>query len=157
MKSNYWKRILAAFALLLVGALALAQAGPNARGAEEGFPLGHMLGFFTDYLDLTDAQQTQVKAIMAKEEPNISPLLTQLDQTNQQLRQIAENGYDDAKVRSIAAQQSQTLTELTVQKTRIEAELFQVLTPDQKDKLDKFLSRREQRFMKHMHAGTAPQ
>jgi Spy/CpxP family protein refolding chaperone len=80
-----------------------------------------------------------------------------LQQSKQQLREIAENGYDDAKVRSIAALQAQTLTEFTVQKTRIESELFQVLTPDQKAKMDKFLSRHEQRFMNRLNSESAPQ
>ena len=48
-----------------------------------------------------------------------------------------------------AAQQAQTMTELTVQKARIHSELIQILTPDQKSKLNKFMERHEQRFMRH--------
>ena len=42
------------------------------------------------------------------------------------------------------------MTELMVQKARVESELFQVLTPDQKTKLTAIISQHEQRFMNHM-------
>jgi periplasmic protein CpxP/Spy len=119
-----------------------AQTGGH-RGA--GFS-AHMLGFYADYLDLTDAQQAQMKDILAKEKPAIRPLMQQLAQGHQQLKQFEQPGaFDEAKVRAIATQQAQTMTELTVQKTRIKSELMAVLTPDQKDKLAKFEARREAR------------
>ena len=51
-------------------------------------------------------------------------------------------------MRAIATQQAQTLTELTVQKARIEAELVKILTPDQKTKLTQMMDRREQRMQR---------
>src|SRR5207245_11398265 len=124
-------------------------------GQSWGVPFGgHMLRFIANHLDLTDAQQSQIKDILAKERPTIQPLTDQLRQSHHELRQIAESGnFDEAKVRSLAAQQSQTLTELIVQKTRIESDLFQLLTPEQKTKMQEFMNRHEQRFMKHMHEG----
>jgi len=95
---------------------------------------------------------------MAKERPNIQPLAQQLMQSRQQLRQIAESGaFDEAKVRTLATQQSQTMIELEVQRTRIASELFQVLTPDQKTKMDKFMSRHEQRMMNHVQPAASPE
>lgn len=160
VKSTYSRLVMAAVVVALAVAVAVSQTvGKGAGFAGGGFPFGgHMLSFFADYLDLTDAQQAQVKNIVAKEKPVVSPLIAHLSQSNLQLRQIAEAGnVDEAKVRSLAAQQSQTLTELIVQKTRIEAELFQVLTPEQKTKLDAFLAKRQQRFMNHMQPGVSPQ
>ena len=58
------------------------------------------------------------------------------------------NGFDEAKVREMAAQQTQTLTELTVQRARVESEMYQVLTPDQKTKLSTIITQHES------HAGT---
>ena len=64
-------------------------------------------------LDLTDAQQAQVKAIMAKEKPTFKPLMLQMAQGHAQLRDLVIiSGFDEAKVRELAAQQSQTMTEL---------------------------------------------
>ena len=76
-----------------------------------------MMGFYADYLDLTDAQRAQMKDIMTKEKPTLKPLMQQLEQGHQQLRQLESAGtFDEAKVRTVATQQAQTMTELTVQK-----------------------------------------
>jgi Spy/CpxP family protein refolding chaperone len=156
MKLSRTKIIIAGLLITLVAAVALSQTVKRAHmhgGGEFGLS-GHMLGFFTDYLNLTDAQQSQIKEIMAKEQPTIQPFMDQLKQSHHELRQLAESGsFDEAKVRSLASQQSQTMTELIVQKTRIESELFQVLTPEQNSKMQEFMNRHEQRFMKHMHEG----
>jgi Spy/CpxP family protein refolding chaperone len=108
---------------------------------------GHMIRFFSDYLDLTDAQQAQVKQILAKDKPALQPLQQQMMQNRQLMRQVIESAnFDEAKARTLAAQQSQTMTELAVQKARMESDLYQVLTADQKTKLDKFLDRHQHRF-----------
>ncbi len=127
-----------------------AQAGEFHGG------IAHMLGFYADYLDLTDAQQAQMKDIIAKEKPTIQPLIQQLAQGHQQMSQFEQAGtFDEAKVRALASQQSQTMTELIVQKARIKSELVALLTPEQKDKLAKFEARRAARFQKHMQNGRA--
>jgi Spy/CpxP family protein refolding chaperone len=115
-----------------------------------------MLGFYTDYLDLTDAQQAQMKDIIAKEKPTIQPLIQQLAQGHQQMSQLEQAGtFNEASVRALASQQSQTMTELMVQKARIKSELVALLTPDQKAKLAKFEARRAARFQQHMQNGQA--
>jgi protein CpxP len=117
-----------------------------------------MLGFYTDYLDLTDAQQAQMKDILTKEKPTIRPLIQQLAQGRQQMKQLEQAGtFDEAKVRAAAGQQTQTMTELMVQKARIKSELMAVLTPEQKDKMAKFEARRQARFQKHFQQNQAPQ
>jgi protein CpxP len=154
MKSNRWKLILAVLMLGLLATAAVAQTtnsvAAHGRGA---FGLDHMLGFYTDYLDLTDAQQAQIKDIITKEKPTIQPLIEQLAASRQQLRQLeSATPIDEAMLRSVATQQSQTMTELMVQKAHIKNEMMQVLTPDQKAKLAKFTARRQQRFQRHMQA-----
>jgi periplasmic protein CpxP/Spy len=159
MGSNRVKWVVAALVIMLAAAVGVSQTVKKVSQARVGmgFPFGgHMLGFFSQYLDLTDAQQAQVKDILAKEQPNIQPLAQQLMQTHQQLRQMAESGsFDETKARAVVTQQSQTMIEVEVQKAHIASELFQVLTPDQKTKMDKFMSRHEQRMMKHMQSGAA--
>ncbi len=152
MKSNRFRILLAVLAATLMAALGFSQtvvkaAGPGHRGGGFGGP---MMGLYADYLDLTDAQRAQMKDIMTKEKPTIKPLMQQLAQSHQQLRQLESAGtFDEAKVRAIATQQAQTMTELTVQKARIKSELMQLLTADQKDKMAKFETRRQARLQKH--------
>jgi len=128
--------------------------GMGPRGG--GFS-GRMLGFYTDYLDLTDAQQAQMKDILTKEKPTIRPLMQQLAQGHQQMKQLEQAGaFDEAKVRAVASQQTQAMTELMVQKARIKSELMTVLTADQKDKMAKFEARRQARFQKHVQQNQTP-
>jgi Spy/CpxP family protein refolding chaperone len=157
MKAIRVRILVAALAVLFGTAIAKSQAvdvappPPPPMHGEFGFG-GHMLQFFTDYLSLTDAQQTQIKAVMQKEHAAMKPLMQQLHQGDQQLRQYEEGVYDDVKVRALATQQSQTQIELTVQKTRIHNELFQLLTADQQTKLKEFEAKHEARMRAHMNS-----
>ncbi len=149
MKSHRTKIFIAMIALVLLGAVAISQ---TIRRAEYGyghrhgmFGEGRMLAFFAHRLDLTDAQQAQVKDIVAKEKPTLKPLFLQLAQAHHQMRQLEESGnFDEAQVRALATQQSQVIAELIVQKARIESEMLQVLTPDQKAKFKELMDRHEQ-------------
>ena len=62
---------------------------------------------------------------------------------------INSNGaFDEAKVRAAASQQSQTMTDLIVEKARIHSQLFQILTPEQKTKMTKLMDKHG-RGMRH--------
>ena len=153
MKSIRIRLLVAAMAVVFAAAVAKSQSADTQAAAMHHHEFGfghHMMGFFADYLNLSDAQQTQMKAVIAKEHATLKPLVQQLHETHQQLRQYEDGAYDEAKVRAVAAQESQTLTELTVQKTRIHSELFQMLTPDQQAKMKEFEANREARMQKHM-------
>jgi Spy/CpxP family protein refolding chaperone len=145
------KWIIALLAVTLVGAVAVSQTVKRIHRRGMGFEQ-HMLSVMTDYLDLTDAQQAQVKQIFDNEKPNITPLMQQLKQSHQQLRQLEESGtFDEAKVRTVASQQAQTLTDLIVEKAKIKSQIFNVLTPEQKTKAVRFMDRHERRMERHFH------
>ena len=151
----------ALLAALSVAGVALAQGmhhhgGP--MGDEFGFGFGgHMLNYFSDVLDLTDAQQAQIKGIMEKEKPTIQPLVKQLMQAHKDLSALEDSGtFDEAKVRALAAQNTQSLTELMVQKARIHAELMQVLTADQKSKLAALKAKHAARWKEHAPPSEPP-
>lgn len=149
------------FAVVLSVAMATAAFSQTVVKTHQGMGhrggFSHMLGFYTDYLDLTDAQQAQMKDIIAKEKPSIQPLMQQLRQGHQQMSQLEQAAtFDEAKVRAAASQQTQVMTELMVQKARIKSELMAVLTPDQKDKMAKFEAKRQARFQKHFQQNTTP-
>lgn len=155
MKSNYFKVLAVALLLAVMAAIGVSQTvkhvhlrGDGMFGGEFGGP---RMGFLAHKLDLSDAQKAQVKEIMAKEKPAFQPLLLQMALNHQRMRQqVMANGFDEAKVRELAVQQTQPMTELTVQRARVESELFRVLTPDQKTKLAAIISQHEKRFMNHM-------
>ena len=156
MKSKSILLVAVALVLALTAAVGISQTMKRAHMHGDGMYgggmfEGHMLHFFTDYLDLTDAQQAQVKDILAKEKPAIKSLMQQMAQGHQQIRELTMAGiFDEAKVRALATQQAQNMTEMIVQKARIESEMIQVLTPEQKTKLNEFMAKHEQRMIKHM-------
>ena len=159
MKSIRFRFLVAALAVMLGAAIAKSQttdapAPPPMRGHEFGMG-GHRMGFFAKYLNLSDAQREQMKAVMQKERPTLKPLMQQIHQTRLQLKQYEEGTYDEAKVQALATQQTQTMVQLTVQKTRIHNELFQLLTADQQAKMKEFEASREAHMQKHMQDAPA--
>ena len=147
MKSNRTRIITIGAAVVLAVAAAIAQGMPGGPGGD----LHHMLGFFTDYLDLTSAQQDQVKAIWAKEKATLQPLHQQMEQYHASMQALEASGtFDEAKTRALATQNAQTMIELQVQHARIKAEMIQVLTADQKTKLAQFEAKKEARMKDHM-------
>jgi len=155
MKAKYFKIAAVVLALTVVAGIAVSQTVRRAHMRGDGMFGGPMLGYYVHKLDLTDAQQAQVKAIMAKEKPALQPLLQQVAQGHSQLRDLVMSGtFDEAKTRELASQQTQTMTELTVQYARIGSEMVQVLTPDQKTKLNMLINQHEQRMMNRMQGKT---
>lgn len=162
MKSNCFRLLVAAMAILLGTAIANAQTSDDATAAPpmQGHQFrmhDHMMGFFSKALNLTDEQKTQMKAIMQKEHPTLKPLMQQEHQIDAQLRQYVEGTYDEAKVRALAGQKSQIEVELTVAHTRVHNEMYQVLTTEQRAQLKEMEAKHEARMQSRMHdASTAP-
>jgi periplasmic protein CpxP/Spy len=145
MKTGF-KWAVAALALSVATVVAVSQTAPGHRHG--GMSQEPMLGRFARQLDLTAQQRTQIHQILAKEKPAVQPLVEQMAQTRYQIAQLALNGpFDESQVRPLASQQTQTMQDLIVQRARIESELIQVLTPDQKTKLSQLLASRQQKLM----------
>ncbi len=89
-------------------------------------------------LHLTDAQRTQIKTIVSAERPKMKPLFEQLKAGREQLETLIKSGpFDEAKVRSIAKAQANTLTDMIVAKERMKSQIYAVLTPEQRAKAEK--------------------
>jgi protein CpxP len=147
MKSSISK----VFALALGLTLAVGGALAQPPGPHGDFLDGHRLGFFADYLDLTDAQQAQIKQIASNAKPAMEPLHQQEHQSREQMRQLIQGGtFDQAKAQAIANQEAQVHAQIEVQRASVEFQTYQVLTPEQKTKLSQFMARREQRLKQHM-------
>lgn len=141
-------RALAIGAVLLLCVAALfAQGG---RGGPD-HEFGHMLGFYSDALGLSSAQQDQIKAIWQQEKTTLKPLMQQMHQNRQAMDALAESGSFDAnKATALATQNAQTTIQLEVEHAKMKSEMLQVLTPDQKTKYQQMEANREARMQKHM-------
>lgn len=141
---------------LAVAGVALAQGMHHGMG--HGFNFEHMLNYYADALDLSTAQQDQIKAIWAKEKPTLEPLMQQMHQFHSDMEKLSDSGtFDEAKVRTLATQQSQTMIEMAVQHARIKSEMLQVLTPDQRTKFTQLEAKHEQRMHEHMQHMQGPE
>ena len=159
MKSIRFRFLVAALAVLLGAAIAKSQTAdstpPQPMHMHEFGLDGHMMEFFAKQLDVTDAQKTQMKAVLQKEHATMKPLMQQVHQMDGQLKQYVEGTYDEAKVQALVSQQAQTLVQVKVQETRIHNELYQMLTPEQQAKLKEIEANHEARMQQHMQNAPA--
>ncbi|HYH00777.1 MAG TPA: Spy/CpxP family protein refolding chaperone [Terriglobales bacterium] len=164
MKNRY---IVLGLVVLLFGAgsILFAQARRAHLGSGMGLGMWHGRGeqAFLDRLtmifDLTEAQQSEIKQMWQAEKPNVLPLVQQLAQTHKQMVSASANGkFDQAAVTSLANKEAQIIAQLIVEKERITAKFYALLTPEQRAKFDRIqqrkLSRIEQ-FVQKLAAGTS--
>jgi Spy/CpxP family protein refolding chaperone len=138
-------------ALLMAVAAGLAtSAFAQHRHMGIGRHNGWMLKRMTKQLNLTEAQQTQIKGIMAAEKTKIKPLMQQLRQ-NEQAEQANINGtFDENQARAFAGKQAQLTADLIVEKERMRSQVYAVLTPEQRQKAQQLMQERQQHRQERM-------
>lgn len=164
MKSIRFRLLIAMLAVLLGSAIAKSQTSEDApppppmQGHGHGMPMwsgDDMEHFLAAKLNLSEDQKKQAVALLQKEHPTMQPLFQQQHQLDIQLRQYVEGNYDEAKVQALAAQKAQVQQQITIQQTRIHNEVYQLLTPDQREQLKQLEAQRdahiEQRMQHHAH------
>ncbi len=143
-----------AMAAMAMPGVALAQGfgGPPGFGGPDefggpGLPfLEHMLPRLAEELDLTDAQQGQIQAILDEETPAIESMREQLRNAHQAFRESHSPGeFDEAAVRAFAESQSQTHVELMVAGARTMLRIHNVLTTEQREQLQQMRGRHHRR------------
>lgn len=157
MKTRY---IAIALALVVAAGAVTALGAHNHAGGANGMMFGHHMGWIARKLDLSDAQKTQVQAIIQAERPNFAPLVKQLAANHQQMLVATRGGsFDEAQVRTLATQEAQTLAELMVVRERVISKVYNnVLSSDQRTKADalrqQMLERMSQRFQQQSNQPT---
>ncbi len=152
--------IWATAALLLVAGFAVfVHAQATTAGHRRWGRRGMMMHRIARQLDLTDAQTAQIKQIWQAEEPTIQPLMQQLAANRKEILQAATTTgqFDQAKVQSLASQQAQTLTQLTVERAKIANQVYNLLTPEQRTKADQLREQWMNRMGKMGQGGAAKQ
>jgi Spy/CpxP family protein refolding chaperone len=109
-----------------------------------------MLKHMAKQLNLTEAQQTQIKGIMSGEKTKIKPMMQQFRQ-NQQAEDANVNGnFDENQARTFANKQAQLMTDLIVEKERMRSQVYAVLTPEQRQKALQLMQERQQHRQERM-------
>jgi len=157
------KKFLLMTALILAMAAGLAVTvfaqGPRMWQGRHGGWMG-MSQRMAKELNLTDAQQAQIKSILQAERAKTQPIMQQLHK-NEQAQDTAVNGnFDEAKAQAFAAGQAQLMSNLIVEKQRTKAQIYAVLTPEQREKAQTLMQQREQRrqerIQKHQQKQSSP-
>jgi protein CpxP len=142
--------IFAAILMALAVGLATIAFGQH-RGMGFGRNNGWMLKHMAKQLNLTEAQQTQIKGIMADEKSKIKPMMQQLRQ-NEQAENANVNGtFDENQARTFANKQAQLMTDLIVEKERMRSQVYAVLTPEQRQKALQLMQERQQHRQERMN------
>ncbi len=155
------KRIVIGLAalLLVVGAAAVGQSmAGNGRHWHRGDFLNRRIAHLTRALDLTDAQQQQVKSLVDAQRPALKGLMQQMASQRAQMLAATQNGqFDAARVQAIANQQGQTLANLIVARQELQSKIYALLTPDQQAKFNQMQQRRLEHMQKWLGSGSQSQ
>jgi len=117
--------------------VAVPEGGPP--GDRMGKGSGRHFARLARTLDLTDAQKEQVKTILETEREKVAPLRQTLGETREKIRRAVEaTPFDEAAVRSLAASQNETRTEMIVSRARAQSKIFALLSPEQRERAKKF-------------------
>ena len=115
--------------------------------AETSFA-GHRHGqrgaFLSNYLNLTAAQQAQQKSIFQDARQSSQPVRQQLKQTRQSLR-AAIQANNTAQIQQLSATEGGEVGQLAAIRGRAMAKVYQILTPDQQQKLASLRQARQAR------------
>jgi protein CpxP len=153
VKSSKLNLFTTAVAVALLGTVAAAQESPRGpHGGEFGGPRMELRR-----LDLTDAQKAQVKQIMAAEKPTLQPLMQQEMQNHKQMTALVRSGsFEEAKAQPIAAQQAQIHSQIAMERAKMDAQIYQLLTQEQKTKLAEREATRDQWMQQREQAAPPP-
>lgn len=150
-----------AVALVVGVAFAVAEDAPmhhHGMGAHGRFMGGAGMGFPMHGLNLTDDQRAQMKQIFQNEKGNIHPLMQQEFQAHQQMMALITSGsFDEAKATALATQEAQTHIQMQVEHAKIAAQMYQLLSSDQKAKVADMMAKHQQMMQQHQqNHGQAP-
>ena len=126
--------VLAGVAALMVAGTVFAVAQGGHGGPHGGGP-GDMMEHMARALNLTDAQKTQVKAIMDAERAATEPSRAKVDEIHKQIQAAtAEGQFDEAQIRALASQGAQAMADQMVEHIRAHTKMLALLTPEQRAK-----------------------
>ena len=119
--------------------------GPGGPGMHGG-PGGDLLGHFARELNLTDAQQAQVKQLVAAFHESNKGLHEQLMKTGPgHFEGLKDGAFDEAAVRAAAQARANLHVEMEVGHARLMSQIYALLTAEQKAKVAELRQRHEQK------------
>ncbi len=113
-----------------------AMGDPGGFGGPGLMQFEHMLPRLAEYLELTADQQAQIQAILDEELPGIQALREEVRAARDLYMDAHPPGdFDEVSFRAFAEQQAQLHVEIAVASARTMSGIYNILTPEQQDKL----------------------
>jgi protein CpxP len=146
---------------MLAGGVAFAQ-GPGPEGPRRG--AGGNAGLALRALDLTEAQQEQIRALRQQHREQTRTVATRLRAAVQAQRTAAEAvPFNEQAIRATTQELVEAHTEMAVQQARLRADIHNVLTAEQQAQVAKLKADRDarqaerrQRLQQRQQAAPAP-
>lgn len=142
----------ATIAILSIVVLALgtifvfAQKGNREGFGGKGFG-GRGFERIAQKLNLTEEQKTQVKTILEDSKTRVKPLFESMKQTREQTENLGTDGtFNEEQINQIANAQAETMKQLFIEKERTKAQIFAVLSPEQRTEAVKMMAQFKERF-----------
>lgn len=118
----------------------------NSKGVRGKF-FQQILDRVADKLDLTTEQRAEIREILEDAAPRVAPLVMQAKATREQLKPLGRDGvYNEAQVQQLATRQAANVRALIVEKEKVKAEIFAVLTPAQRAQANEMQEQFEQKI-----------
>jgi len=131
-------------ALLVIGWAGVFAQGPGPR---HGFGGGQFLGGMAKHLNLTDEQKAEIRKILEAERELMKPVHEQLRENRQALNEVTKDGqFNEAQVTKLAEQQGDLVAQTIVSRERVQAQIWQLLTPEQREKASQVRERTKDRM-----------
>lgn len=139
-----------ALVAIVGSAMVFAQGpGPRGPGGRVGFDFGN--GLPLRQLSLTEAQRTQVQQLVQKHREGSRALMESMGKAREAQRQAMDAiPINESAIRSAAAAVAEVEADLAVQRAQLQNEIFNLLTPDQQQQLQKIRADREARMKERM-------
>ena len=117
--------------------LTVAVASARHGGGEGWGPGFGMSGRIARHLDLSDEQRDQIRELRAASREQGEALRAQLDQLREDVAStIKASGFDEDQVRLMLENRSSLMIDLAMLRIRGMAEVYALLTPEQREKVD---------------------
>lgn len=122
------------------------------RGTSDGGPgfgqkRGHRIGMALRGLDLTNEQKAKVKEIIEANKAAFEPTMQALMENRSKLHDLSKDGtFDQAQVEVLAKEQGDLIAKTIMQKESVKAQIFAILSDEQKAKAAEMRTKFEDRM-----------
>jgi len=145
-----------AVTVLATGAIfVFAQKSADKSGHSFGHGRGHgrgnAIGKMLRGLDLTAEQEAKVKEITDANRATFEPTMQAIKESHAKIRALGIDGnFDEAQIEALATEHGDLVAKMIVQKENVKAQIFAILTPEQKTKAAEMRTKFEGKFEERM-------